>query len=329
VAPGERSIIDLPVANLYTHTPLTMPVHVVNGRRAGPTICVTSAIHGDELNGVEIVKRLLKMAALKRLRGCLLAVPIVNVFGFINRSRYLPDRRDLNRTFPGRDEGSVAARLAHLVLHEIVFRSDYGIDLHTGAVDRTNLPQIRADLKDPKVRQMAEAFGSPIVIDAALREGSLRQCAGENGVPMVLYEAGEALRFDELSIRVGMRGITRVLRALDMLPKRKTPRTRIEPVIARSATWVRAPSSGIVRATCRLGDRVRPGQSLASVTDPFGEVEIDVQATANGIIIGRSMSPLAHEGDALFHIARFEDAKEAQATIDGFTEELAIDESWG
>jgi predicted deacylase len=329
VPAGQRAVVDLPVADLYTHTRMTMPVHAINGRHPGPTVFITAALHGDELNGIEIIKRLLKQSALKRLRGRLVAVPIVNVFGFINQSRYLPDRRDLNRAFPGREAGSIAARIAHIVATEIVAASDYGIDLHTGAVGRTNLPQIRANLRDPAVRELADAFGSPVIIDSSLREGSLRKYAAEQGVPVIVYEAGEALRFDELSVRAGVRGIGRVLRLLDMLPERKQTARPIQPVRANTTTWVRSPSSGMFRSSCRLGTRVKQGQVLAQVTDPFGEFAADVLAPGSGLVIGRSTSPLTHEGDALFHIARFDDNREAQATFDEFQETHSVEPAWG
>jgi predicted deacylase len=329
IPPGQRGTVNLPVADLYTSTQLSMPVHVINGRSAGPTVFLTAAVHGDELNGVEIIKRFLRLSALKRLKGCLLAVPVVNVFGFINRSRYLPDRRDLNRSFPGREKGSIAARLAHIVATELVENSDYGIDLHTGALDRTNLPQIRGNLSDPKVLRLAKEFGAPVIIDANLRDGSLRQFAAENDVPMLVYESGEALRLDELSIRAGIRGVGRVLRALDMLPQRTAKRSLIEPVQATRTTWVRAPSSGIVRTECRLGQRVSTGQLLATISDPFGEIEKEVPASTSGIVVGRSTSPLSHEGDALFHLAEVEDDKEARATVDEFQNVHAVEENWG
>lgn len=329
IPPGTRETVELAVANLYTHTNLTMPVHVVNGRRDGPTLFLTAAIHGDELNGVEIIKRLLKRQVLKDLRGRLLAVPIVNIFGFINQSRYLPDRRDLNRSFPGRSTGSIASRMAQLVASEIVANANYGIDLHTGAVDRTNLPQIRADLSDSRTRRMAEVFGAPVVIDANVREGSLRQHASANGVPTLLYESGEALRFDELSINAGVRGVMRVMRSLDMLPPRTTKTSRVTPTYANTTTWVRAPMSGIVTTQARLGERVKSEQMLAKISDPFGEIEIDVVASNAGIVIGRSTSPLTHEGDALFHLARFDDTREAKATVDEFQEANEVDPGWG
>jgi predicted deacylase len=329
IAAGERCTVYLPVANLYTNTELTMPVHVLNGEEPGPTLFLTGALHGDELNGVEIIKQVIRQTPLRRLRGCLLAVPVVNVFGFINRSRYLPDRRDLNRSFPGRDSGSIAARLANLLAEEVLAKADFGIDLHTGAVNRTNFPQIRANLDDPQTRRLALAFGAPVVIDAALREGSLRQFAAEKGVQTLVYESGEALRFDELSIRVGVNGIARVMRTLGMLPERKRAEPPAEPLIARSTTWVRAPVSGMFRTRGRLGDRVEKGQLLGRVSDPFGEVIIDVCAPVGGLVIGRSTSPLAHEGDALFHIARLSDDADTDGAVDALQETHSVEYIWG
>jgi hypothetical protein len=329
VAAGEDAIIDLPVADLYTHTRLTLPVHVMNGRRPGPTLFISAAIHGDELNGVDIIRRVLKHRDIRRLRGQLIAVPIVNVYGFINRSRYLPDRRDLNRSFPGRAKGSVAGRLAYLVTSEIISKADYGIDLHTGAVDRPNLPQIRANLDNPDVLAIAQAFETPVIIDTNLVAGSLREYTDKQGIPLVVYEAGEALRFDEFSIKAGVRGVLRVMRMLGMLPARDRRHGSVEPVISRGTAWMRAPASGIVHAKCRLGERVAEGQILALITDPFGENQTEVTASAAGIVIGRSNLPLAHEGDALVHVATFENPREAKATIDEFQQAHDVERSWG
>lgn len=321
IKPGERSSVCLPVATLYTHTPVEMPVHVINGRRSGPRLFVTAAIHGDELNGIEIIRRLLRVRLLSRLRGSLIAVPIVNVFGVLNHSRYLPDRRDLNRSFPGTERGSLAARVADLVLHEIIGQCSHGIDLHTGALHRSNLPQIRANLDDPATDALARAFGAPVLLNSDLRDGSLRAAAAERGIPMLLYEAGEALRFDEISIRGGVAGIVNVMRALEMLPALRAIRQRHkEPVVARSSFWIRAPRGGIVRTHAKLGSRVEKTSLLGTVADPFGDQEEQIVSPFGGIVIGRSSLPLVNEGDALFHIARFQRPGEAARAVESYTE---------
>jgi hypothetical protein len=327
IGPGERTTVDLPVARLYTHAPIAMPVHVVRSRRPGATLFVSAAIHGDELNGVEIIRRLLRSRAMRRLRGTLVAIPIVNVHGFIDRSRYLPDRRDLNRCFPGSDHGSLAARLAHLFMTEIVERCTHGVDLHTGAIHRSILPQIRANLDDSETDRLARCFEVPVLLNDTVRDGSLRQAAAERGIPMLLYEAGEALRFDETSIRAGVRGIINVMRALDMLPTargRKQPR---EPVVARASNWVRAPISGVFRAVLPLGAQVARNGLLGVVADPFGEREAEVTSPHDGIIIGRCNLPLANEGDALFNIARFTAVDDAAARVEAFHEYYQPDDA--
>ena len=320
--PGTKTTIELPVGRLYTHTPMTMPVHVVKGKKSGPRLFISAAIHGDEINGVEIIRRLLKLPALKRIKGTIIAVPIVNTYGLINHSRYLPDRRDLNRSFPGTEKGSLAARLANLFMNEIVTQSTHGIDLHTGAIHRDNLPQIRANLDDEETNTLASAFDVPVIISSNLRDGSLREAAAEYGIPMLLYEAGEALRFDEVSIRAGVKGIVNVMRTLEMLPatKRKSKK-HFEPVVARSSSWIRASDSGMLRAMVPLGSRVKKGTLLGVVADPFGETETNITSTFNGIVIGRTNLPLVNEGDALYHIARFEDIQEVEAKVDEFQEE--------
>jgi len=319
---GTRTTIDLPAGRLYTHTPMTIPVHVVSGKHPGPILFISAAIHGDEINGVEIIRRLLKYSSLKRIRGTIIAVPIVNVHGLINHSRYLPDRRDLNRSFPGSEKGSLAARLAYLFMKEIVAQSTHGIDLHTGALHRTNLPQIRANLDDFETDKLARAFDVPVIISSNLRDGSLRESAAEFGIPMLLYEAGEALRFDEVSIRAGVKGIVNVMRMLEMLPPSRSKSIKhMDPVVAHSSAWIRAHDSGILRAMIPLGGRVKKNTLLGVVADPFGEKEIQIIAPFSGIVIGRTNLPLVNEGDALYHIARFEDIKEIEAKVDDFQEE--------
>ena len=314
IAPGESRTVDLPVAQLYTDAPMTMPVRVLRGRKPGPTLFLSAAIHGDELNGVEIIRRVLRLPGLKSLRGTLLAVPVVNVHGFLRHSRYLPDRRDLNRSFPGSETGSVAARLAHLFLGEVVARSDVGIDLHTGAIHRPNYPQIRANLSNPETANLARAFGAPLILDSPPVEGTLRDYTTQRDIPVLLYESGEALRFDETAIRIGVAGVRSVMRELGMLPPSRSPRRRAQkqPIVADSSHWVRAPRSGVLRTLVPLGAWVEPGQALAVVADPFGESETTLNAPRPGVVIGRLCLPLVHEGDAVMHVARINGAREGE-----------------
>lgn len=321
VAPGTRATVDLPLSVLSNHTPVTVPVQVLHGRQPGHRLFVSAAIHGDEINGVEIIRRLLRLSALKRIHGTLLAVPVVNAFGFIGQTRYLPDRRDLNRCFPGSPNGSLAAQIAHLFMTEIVGRCTHGIDLHTGSNHRTNLPQIRADLTNSEVKKLAMVFGAPAVLNAQTRSGSLRSEAGGVGVPVLLYEAGEASRFDEASIRTGLRGVVRVLATLGMV--RDSHRQRVaEPFISHASGWVRASAGGILRTPCHLGTVVEKGDRLGVVADPFGETEVAIVARHAGVLIGRTNMPVVNQGDALFHIARVDDRNEVSETLTQIQEDI-------
>lgn len=325
VAPGSRRTVDLPVSVLSDHTPVTMSVHVVHGRAAGPTVFVSAGIHGDEVIGVEIVRRLLRSPHLKGLRGTLLVVPIVNTFGFLHHSRYLPDRRDLNRSFPGSPRGSLAARLAHMFLNEVVCRCELGIDLHSAAIHRTNLPQIRVSPKNPRMMKLAQVFGAPVILTSAVRDGSLRGAAKDRDVDVLLYEAGEGLRFDEMAVRAGVAGILRVLRELDMLPAKGISRPKARPLLCASSKWLRAPAGGLLRTFKAEGDVVKEGDVMAAVSDPFGEEEWELLAPSDGIIVGRAVMPIVNEGDAVFHIAEVASAAAAEAAVDDLTNQLEAD----
>ncbi len=309
VAAGTRRLVDLPVSKLSNHTPVTLPVHVLHGPRPGPTMFVSAAIHGDELNGVEIIRRVLKTLQPGAISGTLLAIPVVNAYGFIGRSRYLPDRRDLNRAFPGSATGSLAARLAHLFLKEVVFRCQFGIDLHTAAVHRVNLPQIRAEItKRPRSRELAEAFGAPVVIELPERAGSLRRSAREAGVDVMVYEGGEGLRFDEFAITAGVDGIARVMMHTNMLEPpdgyEPPPKDLVrQPVFANATKWVRAPDGGVFRTLKRIGQAVSEGETIGWVANPYEDSETQIKSPRRGIIVGSTTLPIVNMGDALFHIA--------------------------
>ncbi|RKT45023.1 succinylglutamate desuccinylase/aspartoacylase family protein [Thiocapsa rosea] len=328
IQPGERARVDIPLPNLYTTTPVFMPVHVVRGRKPGPRLFVTASIHGDEINGVEIIRRLLMHKSLSRLRGTLLAVPVVNVYGYVRQSRYLPDRRDLNRSFPGSEKGSLAARLAATLISEVVEGSTHGIDLHTGAIHRENLPQIRVTLNASEdMPALAKAFETPVILDAEIRPGSLRAEAAARDIPILLYEGGEALRFDEFAVRAGLRGILGVMRHIGMI--RAAPARRAighEPLVARSSVWVRAQQSGILLSLTPLGAHVNKGDTLGIITDPFRPVDDPVLSPVSGIVIGRTNLPLITEGEALYHLACFGKPETAAALLEQYRDALDPDD---
>ncbi len=322
IHPGESKIIQLPVARLYDYTEMNMPIQVVSGKKAGPVLFLSAAIHGDEINGIEIIRRLLHHAALKRLCGTLIAVPIVNIFGFNHKSRYLPDRRDLNRCFPGAKSGSLGGQLAHMVMNEIVVHCTHAIDLHTGAIHRSNLPQIRASLEQNEAKELAQAFGTSVIIDAALRDGSLRQAVADLGIPMLVYEGGEALSYDNTAIQVGLKGTMSVMRKIGMLKSTAKEKRKNETFVALSSHWVRADNSGLLRSYVTLGKRIKKGEVLGVISDPYGIHEVEVTSKATGLVIGHNRLPLVNGGDACFHIATFEKPQAVADKIEEYDEYL-------
>ncbi len=321
IPPSSRRVIELEAAKLYTDSPLSIPIEVLHGASPGPVLMINAAIHGDELNGVEIIRQLLNTLDEKKLKGTVIAVPIVNVFGFIHKSRYLPDRRDLNRCFPGSEKGSLASRMAHTFFSQVAERCDYILDLHTGAIHRTNLPQIRADLSNSETLRIAQAFATPVIIDSPLRDGSLRSEAEKQQIPVLTYEAGEALRFDPIAINAGIIGIKRVMQSIGMLrpSRKKIPNS----IIAKSTSWLRAEADGILRTLVSLGDKVEKGQVLAYINSPLGKLEVEIRANKSGIVIGQQTLPLVNEGDAVFHLAYFHKSDDPiEQVVEEFIEEL-------
>ena len=322
VKPGSRQSIDIPLPSFYTNSSVNMPVHVIHGRRPGPVLMVSAAVHGDEINGVEIIRRLLVKKSIDRIKGTLIAIPVVNVYGFVSKSRYLPDRRDLNRSFPGFENGSMASRLAHVVMTQILPHVTHIIDLHTGAVNRENLPQIRAKLRDnPELETLARAFGVPVILNAEFLENSFRAAAFDKGIGVLLYEAGEALRFDEVSIRAGVRGVLQVMIELGMRPRSKRPR-KVESMVANTSRWVRAGQSGILRSLAGTGTKVQEGDLLAYINNPLGENTEELVSPISGIIIGKTNLPLVFAGEALFNIASYEEIDQVADNIDAYNDEL-------
>jgi predicted deacylase len=304
VASGTRETIELEVSVLANSTRLNLPVHVVHGAKPGPVFFVSGVVHGDEILGIEIIRRILQDRALETMAGTLLAVPIVNSFGFLTHSRYMPDRRDLNRSFPGSDHGSLASLLADLFFSEVVQRSQFGIDFHTAALHRSNLPQIRIAPDDKDLHALAEAFAPPVILTSKLREGSLRQSAKESDVKVLLYEGGEALRFDEAAIEAGVKGTLRVMKAIGMINHAPEISAHATTTHSTSSNWLRAPEGGILHSVRRIGDRVAIGEPVGVISNPLGTAQVAVHSEDDGIIIGRTNLPIVNRGDALFHVAK-------------------------
>ncbi|WP_298626465.1 succinylglutamate desuccinylase/aspartoacylase family protein [uncultured Legionella sp.] len=326
IKPGTRTSVMLSSASLYTQSKMDIPVHIFHGKKAGPKVFIIGTIHGDELNSIEIIRRVHNHFSLKHLHGTLITIPVANIFGFILQSRYLPDRRDLNRAFPGSKSGSLAARLADILINEVVVKCNYGIDLHTGGLGRINMPQLRVNLETPGARELALAFDTSVILDAKIRDGSLRQAASELGIPLLVYEGGEALRFNESCIRMGVRGILKVLALLGMVVNAKSnKRKKYEPVITETSSWARAPTSGLVQPVVELAQAVKKGEILGYIHDPFLMNDtIALKAPFSGIVIGKTNLPLVNEGDAMYHIASVDEIEKVSAYIEDL--QLEVDD---
>ncbi|WP_257296616.1 succinylglutamate desuccinylase/aspartoacylase family protein [Endozoicomonas sp. YOMI1] len=305
ILPGTRQQLNIPVVRLYTDTPIDLRIEVIHGRKKGPCLLVTAAIHGDELNGVEICRQILGHKSLSKIHGTLIVIPVVNQLGFIQQIRYLPDRRDLNRCFPGSSKGSLGGRLANLITTGIFPHVDYALDLHTGAIHRTNLPQLRTDLTNGKCLGLARAFGAPVILHSSLRDGSFRHAANEYNIPALVYEAGEALRLEQASIKLGFKGVMRVMRHLHMLAGKPAKASAIQPWECNQSQWLRSSRDGLVLLHTKQGHLVKEGDTMMTIVNPFDANDSEsITAPFDGVVIGLSQLPLANEGDALVHLAK-------------------------
>ena len=329
IAPGTMRDVAFPITTMATGTASSLAVRVLNGARSGPAVFVSAAIHGDEIIGTAVIQRLAKKLDPAVLAGTVMLVPVANIFGFITHSRYLPDRRDLNRSFPGSAGGSLAGQLAHVFYREVVARCQLGIDIHSAAIHRYNLPQIRIAAGHPRLVELAMAFGAPVIIESALRDGSLRDLAQKQGVDMLLMETGEALRFDRLSIETGVAGVNRVLAHLGMVDADDGLTTVGIPARANRSVWVRAPREGVTHRIRKSGNAVRKGDLLATVAGLMGEAAQEMRSPVDGIIIGHATLPMVHQGDALFHIAVIDHPERVGARIDSITDAILASEPEG
>ena len=312
VASGTSQRLSWTATELFEGVPVATPVLVINGAQPGPTLCLTAAIHGDELNGIEMVRRVMHDISADKLSGAIIGVPIVNVQGFRRGSRYLPDRRDLNRYFPGNPSGSAAARIAHSFFENVVAHCDALIDLHTGSFERANLPQIRADLRDPDVVTLAQGFGATVILHSTPGVGTLRHAATQAGIPTLTLEAGGPLQLELTEVKHGVKGIESLIGSLGMMRRLRfwgDP----EPVYYRPI-WVRAESGGILFSDVSLGATVRKGDLLGTITDPMSNEQVDLHAPYTGRIIGMARNQVVMPGFAAFLVGIQTDAAPTDET---------------
>ncbi|MBX7480921.1 succinylglutamate desuccinylase/aspartoacylase family protein [Qipengyuania qiaonensis] len=324
IAPGMSATVAIPVSQQVTGLNSALALRILHGARPGPCIFVSGAVHGDEIVGAAVIQRLLERLSPETLSGTIIFAPAVNIYGFVAHSRYLPDRRDLNRSFPGYEHGSLAAQLAHCFLTHVIDRCSLGIDIHSAAVHRYNLPQIRIASGSPYLSELAMAFGAPIIIESPLRPGSMRALAADRDTPILLLEAGEALRFDRFSIGVGVAGVVRVLAHIGMIATDDGPEQVEVPLRSNRSSWVRAPRGGVSRRIRKSGDVVRQGDLLAQVGGLFGEEREDLVSPIDGVIVGHATLPIVNQGDALFHIAEVDTLDHAGEHTDSIVAALAV-----
>ena len=302
IAAGTARDVELAVSESYSSLTVKIPIHIRRASEAGPVVFVTGALHGDEINGTGVIRQLIHDPTLKLLRGSLILVPVLNMLAFDRHSRYLPDRRDLNRFFPGSPKGSLASRLARIIFDEIVARSDYGIDLHTASVRRTNYPNVRADMGDPGAQRLAAAFGSEIIINSKGPQGSLRREATLAGCPTIVMEGGEVSKVEPGIVKSGTRGVKNVLRELQMLAcAQESPPYQL--VIERSK-WLRAEHGGFMRFHARPGEVVAKGRLLATNTTLLGHPQTTICAPFDGVIMGMASLPAVNPGEPVFNLGK-------------------------
>jgi hypothetical protein len=300
IKPGEFKEININIARLPSHTQIETPIYVSRSQEDGPTLALMAGMHGDEINGMEIVRRMIERNLHQPKRGTIVCIPIINVYGFLNFSRDVPDGKDVNRSFPGSKSGSLASRVAYHVTHDIIPNIDYGVDFHTGGAMRTNYPQVRATLSDKKNVELAEAFCAPFTLDAPFRPNSLRKEASKKDRNIIVYEAGESLRFDQHAIEEGIEGTLRLMKHLNMIDEAPAPK-EINRIIWHSS-WVRAKHAGLFQTQVNAGQLIHKGEWIGTITDPFGEFKEKVIAKETGYVIGLNNIPVVNAGDALMHL---------------------------
>jgi hypothetical protein len=305
ILPGQSKTIDMEIAKMHNTAKLKIPIIVQRSKIDGPIVLFTAGIHGDEINGVEIVRQLITKKINKPKKGTIICIPIINMFGFINMSRQFPDGRDLNRVFPGTKKGSLASRFAYHILTEIMPLVDYAVDFHAGGASRFNAPQIRLAPNNPELKELADVFNAPFSLFSRNIAGSFRNASQKLNVKMLLFEGGKSLDINESIADAGVDGVKRILAHLDMLdPKHILEKQETNTIYIEKSGWIRAKCSGLLHDQNTIGSFVKKGTVLAIITDPFGKFERKIKAPNDGYIINANLSPIVYQGDAIYHISK-------------------------
>lgn len=322
IYPGEMTSLALPLPEFYSCTAFHMPIKILHGHEAGPCLLIFSALRGEELNGLEIINRLMEVMANRSLCGTIIAIPVLNVQGLFHPLRGWSYEKSLERCFPGSEKGSYGERFAHVFTHEILAKANFCIELQTGSLNHDILPQIYCDCENTESRRLAEAFGTPVITNVAQNDNSLRQTAEQLQIPLLVYQGGEAMRFDEAAINLGLSGIQRVMHHSGMLkeidPVLLEPRPR--PVFSRDEDWLRAHHSGVMHSDITLGQMIKKNQVLGRISDPFSaDTIVPVRSATDGVVVGINRHPLIHEGQTLFKVASFLDNDRAESAIEAWS----------
>lgn len=320
VAPGETRDVEVSFSESYSGMDLSIPIQVRRGLEDGPTVFVSAAVHGDEINGTGAIRRLITEESIAVKRGALILVPVVNVLGFERHSRYLPDRRDLNRAFPGNSKGSQTSRMAKFIFSQIVERSDYGIDLHTASVRKTNFPNVRADLSNPELQRLTEAFGCTLTLNEPGPEGSLRRAATEAGCPTFILEAGEIWKVESTVTEQAVRGVKNVLISLGMIEGEMVP-PPYRSVIEKTK-WLRSDSAGFLHFHVAPGDFVKEGTPIATTSSLLGKVRQVIESPEAGVILGMTTLPVTAPGEPVCHVGLIQEKqKKIERVLDQLPDE--------
>lgn len=315
IHPGEEANLALPIPDQYSCAPLYMPIKVIHGKTKGPCLLIFSTLNGNELNGIEIVNRLMEQTKVDQMSGTIIAIPVLNVYGLTHFPSSLPSRKQLADCFPGSATGDFGERLAYLFTEEILKKADYCIELQTGELNHNILPQVYCSFDNSDAKKLAKAFNTPVITNVSVDDNSLRETTDHLNIPLLVYQAGEAMRFDENAITSGVNGVTNIMRHIDILPK--APIAEIKPIFSKDENWLGAHTGGILHTDCSLGQVIKKGEVIARVSDPFGAgITEKVKAPNDGIIVGINTTPLIHEGLPIFKLASFIDYDRAESTID-------------